>query len=166
MSSRLRSVSQAFVCAVTLAVFWVACVATVRPHELLVGALAVSLSTFFSIGVIRTLPLHFRPSLVNLIQAWRVPWYVVTGAGEMVLVLARDFFGHHADSLFRAAPWGPVADTGVDTARRVLAIGYTTIAPNFIIIGIDCKRSQMLFHQVEKSEVPIMTQRLGAESKE
>jgi hypothetical protein len=37
------------------------------------------------------------------------------------------------------------------------------MAPNFIVIGIDDDQAQMLFHQIERSSVPKMTQRLGAQ---
>jgi hypothetical protein len=37
------------------------------------------------------------------------------------------------------------------------------MAPNFIIIGIDAAQSRMIFHQLERSEVPRMTKELGAQ---
>jgi hypothetical protein len=44
-----------------------------------------------------------------------------------------------------------------------LATIYTTVAPNFIVIGIDPELSRMLFHQLERSSVPKMTGALGAQ---
>jgi hypothetical protein len=37
------------------------------------------------------------------------------------------------------------------------------MAPNFIVIGIDADEKQMLFHQLERSSVPRMSQSLGAQ---
>jgi hypothetical protein len=133
---------------------------------MLVGAAAVTFSVFFSLSVIRTLPLHFRPSLSNLAQAWRIPWSVAVDTVVITAVLARDLMGHRAPSLFRSAPWRRVQQSGPDTAARTLAVAYTSVSPNIIIVGIDCERGQMLFHQVKKSKVPTMAQRLGAESSE
>lgn len=163
MSSSLRGASQAFVCAVTLAVFWIACVSTVHLDEMLVGAAAVALSTVFSIYVIRTLPLHFRPSLASLAEAWRIPWSVAVDAFVVTAVLARDVAGRRAPSLFRSAPWRRVTNSGSDTAARTLAVAYPTVSPNFIVVGIDCQRDQILFHQLSRTAVPAMIERLDAE---
>lgn len=162
MSSRLRSASQVFVCAVTLAVFWIACVATVHLNELLVGAAAVAFAATFSIFVIRTLPLHFRPSLANLGEVWHAPWNIAVDTLVVTVVLACDLIGRRAPSLLRSAPWHRVAESGADTAARTLAVIYTTVSPNFIIVGIDCRRGQVLFHQVKKSELPIIIRHLDA----
>jgi hypothetical protein len=48
-------------------------------------------------------------------------------------------------------------------ARRVFATFYTTMAPNFIVIGIDYRQSRMLFHQLERTSVSMMTKDLGAQ---
>jgi multisubunit Na+/H+ antiporter MnhE subunit len=163
MNSRLRSALQTLVCAVTLFVFWVACVSTLRVHELLVGGVAVLLSAVASIAVIRTLPLHFKPSLANLMEAWRIPGYVAVDTWVVTLALARDLMGRRAPSLFRSAPWRWNKNSGPDTAARTLAVAYTTASPNMVVVGIDCERGQILFHQLHKSAVPAMTRRLGAE---
>ena len=49
-------------------------------------------------------------------------------------------------------------------ARRALAIAYTTIPPNFVVLGIDLDKRVMLVHQVSESETPTMTRNLGAKS--
>lgn len=162
MTKAVRHVPQTLILTAAQSLFWIACVATVRPHELIVGIGAVVLGVVSYLYVVRTLPLEFRPSIADLLQLWRLPWYIVSGLAEITVVLARDLTGRSAPSFFRAVWWCPVANNGPETAKRTLAIGYTTIAPNFIVVGIDCGRHQMLFHQVQKSSVPIMTQRLGA----
>jgi multisubunit Na+/H+ antiporter MnhE subunit len=158
--------AQAFALAVALAVFWLACVATVRPHELLVGVGAVLLSVSSCLFVVRTLPLQFRPTLKEIAQIWRVPAAIVIDVFRITQVLILDFAGRRAPSLFRSAPWGPVENTARDTAKRALAVSYTTLSPNCIVVGIDCRRRQILFHQLEKSPVSKMTRNLGAEGEE
>lgn len=46
--------------------------------------------------------------------------------------------------------------------RRALAIGYSTMTPNMIVIGIDHERGRMLYHQLERSPIAEMTRKLGA----
>ncbi len=162
MTDHSRAVAQTLVLTVALAVFWIACVATVRAHELLVGAGAVLLSVASSLFVVRTLPLRFRPSVREIAQIWHIPSTVVIDLFQITLILARDFAAQTAPSLFRSAPWGPVRNNGEDTAKRALAITYTTVSPNCIVVGIDCKRGQILFHQLKATSVPTLTRNLGA----
>jgi hypothetical protein len=162
MTTGRRHAAEALFLFILLAVFWVACVSTFHIHEMIVGMPAVLLAVISCLFVVRKLPIQFRPSLADLLQVWRLPWYMVSGLVEIALVLARDFAGRRAPSLFRSAYWRHVAENGEDIAKRTLAIGFTTVAPNFVIVGIDREQHQMLFHQVQRSGVPIMTQRLGA----
>lgn len=166
MSDRVRMTGQVVFLTVVLAVFWLAFIADLRPDDLYVGIPALILSLAFAFFAIRNMPIRFRPTLRDLVQVWRLPWYIISGLAEIAWVLVKDLVGKRAESLFRAAPWDPRGDDGHDVALRALAVGYTTIAPNFIIVGIDRERGRMLFHQVSASSVPIMTQRLGAESGE
>jgi multisubunit Na+/H+ antiporter MnhE subunit len=163
MASRRRPTIYAGLATLALLVLWLVCVASVKFHEVVVGIAATAFSLTFAIFVIRDEELPFDPTLHHLLECWRLLWYVLSGTAEIVVVLFKDLLGHRAQSLFRADPFdtGDEAD-GRATARRVLAIAYTTVAPNFIVIGIDCKQRQMLFHQVERSGVPRMTQNLGA----
>lgn len=145
-------------------VFWIACVASLHRDELLVGAVAVVASVAFSFYAIRKLPIRFRPSLRNLAEIWRLPWSVAVDLALVLRVLAMDFAGSRAPSLFRAIRWRANSDDPRDMARRALAVAYTTVSPNCVVVGIDRKRRWMLFHQLKKSPVSEMTRRLGAGS--
>ncbi len=163
MAGSRRLIIHAGVTAIALIALWFICVASFKLHEVLLGIAATAVSVAFAVFVVRIQELPFDPALHHLLECWRLPWYILSGAMEIVLVFFKDLAGHRAASLFRSAPF----DTGGETdhratARRVLAIAYTTAAPNFVIIGIDCKHRQMLFHQVERSGVPRMTHNLGA----
>lgn len=164
MTTAGRQIAQVLLQSVVLMSFWVASVASLKPHEILVGILATLLATALSTFILRTLAISFCPSLRDLTQVWRLIWYAFSGTVEIILVLLRDLAGRPAPSLFRSAPYFAVTSTGRDIAKRVLAIAYTTVAPNFVVVGIDRKRGQLLFHQVEASKVPRMTQKLGAGS--
>jgi hypothetical protein len=107
---------------------------------------------------------HFKPRISDWLSVWRMPWYLVQGTWEILMVLVRDLSGgERAKSLFRLAEFdaGPEKDQ-VATGRRTLAVGYTTMAPNFIVFGINPQYGMMLFHQIEESGIPKMTQDLGA----
>lgn len=163
MTKARRFALQALIQIVTLALFWIACVATFHLHEMLVGLAAVALSVAFCLYVVRTLPLQFRPRLSDILPILALPWYVLVDLLLVTRVLLRDLLGRRAPSLFRSAPWRPVKNTGRDTARRVLAIACTSVSPNCIAIGIDCGRGQFLFHQIEADPLPRFTRHLGAE---
>lgn len=162
MTRQGRCALQAVFLCVALAIFWIACVSSLHAHELIVGIPAVMLSVSFCLFAVRTLPIKFRPALAELAQIWRLPWSVIEDVVQVVAVLLADLAGRRAPSLFRSTPWRENANTGEATARRTLAIAYTTVSPNFIVIGIDCEQGQMLFHQLRASKVPPLLERLGA----
>lgn len=149
---------------VLLALLWIIFVGGTRTNEMITGAGVLLLSGGFLYLVGRTETLELDFHLVDLIQGWRIPWYVVSGIAEIVLVFLKDLAGiQRAGSFYRVCGFkGSRGDRHL-AARRVLAIFYTTMAPNFIIIGIDERQRRMLFHQLTRSGVPLMTQALGAE---
>lgn len=99
-----------------------------------------------------------------LLQAWRLPKLFVSGTWEILVVLARHLFTRHkAQSILRMVRFDAgQADDPEAAARRALAVAYTTMTPNFVIIGIDREGHSMLYHQIAASPVPVMTQKLGA----
>lgn len=162
MSVPVRFAVYALLLGVALDVFWTACVSSFSAHELIIGIPATVLSTAFCLFTVHKVDLRFRPRLIELAEIWRLPWYVTLDVAQVVWVLLLDLAGKPASSLFRATRWRENEDSGRGTARRVLAIAYTTVSPNMIVVGIDCEHGQMLFHQVLRSKVPLMTRRLGA----
>ena len=146
-------------------VFWIVFSGTFAVHELMIGAVGALLATSGMLVIGVQYPALFSPSACNLIAIWRIPWYVLSGTWEIAVVAAKDLLGiKSARSLFRVASFhaGENKDPRA-TARRVLAVAYTTIAPNFIVLGINTSDRRMLFHQIERSTVPKMSQGLGAE---
>ena len=145
---------------------WIVLTGTFAVHELLLGIFAALLSTLGLWIINIKYPARFRPTLGELLAFWRLSWYLLSGAGEVWLVAARDLFGGKpAESVFRLAEFeaGEPEDPH-DTARCVLATAYTTVAPNFIVLGVNSRERKLLFHQIERSAVPRMTKRLGAKS--
>lgn len=150
--------------AVLIAAGWLGLVANTQRHELIVDACVVALLTLFARKLFQSDWLRLRFQASDVVQCWRIPWYVLSGCREITAVLFRDvFLGHHAGSFFRACSFRISRRDPVLRARSVLTVVYTTTAPNFIVIGIDGEQNQMLFHQIERSSVPEMSQALGAQ---
>lgn len=146
--------------------FWLIFVGTFSVHELLIGIIAALFTTVGMVVVTLNYPALFSPTLADLLACWRLPWYLLSGTWEVLAVAAKDLLGMKpAQSLFRVSPYEPgTKEDPHRTARRVLAVIYTSIAPNFIILGINPRDQKLLFHQIERSSVPKMTEQLGAEA--
>jgi hypothetical protein len=150
--------------AILIAAGWIGLVANASPHELLVDGGVIALLTPFAARLLRSNWLTLNFHLQDVVQCWRVPWYVLTGCWEITVLLLRDLLaGKRTSSFYRACNFRISRRDPVLVARSVLAVAYTTMSPNFIVIGIDADQKQMLFHQLERSSVPRMSQRLGAQ---
>lgn len=142
---------------------WIAFSFSVGRDELIVGAVCALVAGGFEIFVILREPTPFRPSIALLLQAWRLPGDILRDARTIALASLRAAMGQRTRSLYRAIPFNAGAPLGKrDTARRVLAITYTTVTPNSIAIGIDARRGLLLIHQIERSAISRMLRNLGA----
>ena len=144
---------------------WIVFVSTTNTHELLVGVLTSAASIAFTVFVCRSSSTNLRLRLPDVLQCWRIPWYILSGIWDITQVLLKDLLGIvPAKNLFRVCGFDSGTHDPVRVARTVLAIAYTTTAPNFIVIGIDPTQSRMLFHQIAPSSIPLMTRALGAKA--
>ena len=145
---------------------WLLFVGTFSLHELLIGIIAAVLGSVGMVVIELNYSAPFSPSLMDLLALWRLPWYLLSGTWEVLSVAAQDMIGvDRADSLFRVARFEAGAKKNPrTTARRVLAAVYTTVAPNFIVLGVNASDQKLLFHQIKRSSVPKMTEQLGAEA--
>jgi hypothetical protein len=160
----MPSIGLSALCFLLIAVLWIVFVGETRRNEMVVGAgvLVLSATFLFQIWRIETLDLEVRGE--DFAQGWRIPWYVVSGVYEIIAILAKDLFGvKRADSFYRVSGFKTSKSDPRLITRRVFATFYTTMAPNFIVIGVDYRQSRMLFHQLERSSVPRMTKALGAQ---
>lgn len=142
---------------------WILFVATSNLHEMLVGLFCVSATICFTLFVCRSsgTDFIFRPR--DLFECWRVPWYILSLVSEITWILVKDILHiAPARNLYRVCGFDASAHDPIRKARAVLAIAYTTVAPNFIVIGVDLATSRMLFHQLAPSPVSRMTKALGA----
>jgi hypothetical protein len=132
---------------------WLIFTGQVSKHELMLGAGCVVLSVCIDSMAWRGLRIHFFPNIGEMAVIWRLPWYVMSGIWEMFVILMNESMGKRAGSFYRATPFH--AAGGVKgISQIILATAYTTVAPNFIVIGIS--DGKLLFHQLERSSVPRM----------
>jgi hypothetical protein len=165
MSGRGRLVVMIGIALPVFYLFWILFVGTFSAHELEIGIIAALLATAGTAVIDVQYPSRFVPSVGELLSWWRLGWYLLSGTWEIMKVAVTDLLGTDpAESLLRISPFAAGdPDDERAVARRVLAITYTTVAPNFIILGINSSDQKMLFHQIKRSSVPKMTQRLGAQ---
>jgi multisubunit Na+/H+ antiporter MnhE subunit len=151
--------------ALCLALGWVWLVAGTHLHEMIVGAVVVVPATLFLRAVRRSTQPAIHLEWKDIAQGWRIPWYIASDIWEITLVLFKDLsYMRRAGSYYRVCGFKSSKRDLRIAARGVLATVYTTTAPNSIVIGIDPELSRMLFHQLERTSVPRMTQALGAQS--
>lgn len=145
---------------------WLIFVGTFELHELLIGIIG---AVFASVGMVvlgLEFPVPFSPRISDLFACWRLPWYLLSDTRVVFAVAVKDWLGiERARSLFRVCPFD--AGNKKDphrSARRALATLYSTVAPNSIVLGVNASNQKLLFHQIQRSSVPKMTEQLGAEA--
>ncbi len=143
---------------------WILFVASsLNADEMYVGAGCVALTLLFSVHIGRSMQLEAVLRPADLAQAWRLPGYILIDISVITCVLIKDLLHiESAGNLFRACAFDSSTRDPIRVARTILAVAYTTTAPNFLVVGIDQAHSCMLFHQISASPVPIMAKRLGA----
>jgi len=153
MQARLKFlILDAFVVCV-IAGSWLIFTGQMSKHELMLGAGCVVLSVYIDFMAWRGLRIRFFPNIREMAAIWRLPWYVMSGIWEIFVILIYESVGKRAGSFYRATPFH--AARGVKgISQIILATAYTTVAPNFIVIGIS--DGKLLFHQLERSSIPRM----------
>lgn len=144
---------------------WLLFTANLSKPEILVGLGAAAVATAATMIFQSVALVAFRPRLRDWAQAWRIPWYMIKGMWELLQALGRQLFTQAGtESIVYAVPFDVGGDDSASAGRRALAITYTTLTPNFVIIGIVREQRLLLYHQVVTGPVVEMTRKLGAES--
>ena len=141
-------------------VLWLLFVCEITTGEVLIGLAAAAIAVVGFEVSRRAEPLRFLPPLRAVAQIWRVPGLILQGTWVLIVELARRARGRRKRSLFQLTPFRAVGMDSRSAGKRVLAVSYVTLPPNFLIVGIDRKSKLMLFHQVRKDPVPEIIRRL------
>lgn len=162
--SRRVQVARVVFSSIALFLLWALLTSGFKAQESLVGAFAALAGSLVYLLLRLKTGFTFQPRMSELLQAWRLPWYLLTDSLVIIQVLFEDLFGKQkAGSFYRATAF----ETGDEehsreVTRQVLATAFTTVTPNSVVVGVDVKRKQMLFHQLRRSELTVMTKNLGA----
>jgi multisubunit Na+/H+ antiporter MnhE subunit len=135
-------------------------------RELIAGAFVAGVATLATLVFSSAGKVQFRFQLRDVLEAWRIPWSVVSGTVEVLHGLSKQLFTRAgAPSFLAAVPFRTGNPRSLAThGRCALAVTYTTATPNFIVIGIIEEQKLLLYHQILPGEVITMTRNLGAGS--
>ena len=123
-------------------------VASFAIHEMLVGIVASAATVVFSLFVARESKVELILKFRDLAQCWRIPFYVLSGVTEITLVLLKDLLQiAPPGSFYRVCGFDTSTHDPLRMSRTILAIAYTTAAPNCIVLKVDPTQSRMLFYQ-------------------
>ena len=138
-------------------------VGEVSRAELIVGTAVALLGTIASFVVWGQ---HFARLFLDVrlfAQGARLLGEVPRDTWIVLRVLLRQLSGGEpAASLFRTARFDPGGDDARSGTRRALAVGFTSMTPNVIVLDVDREHGVLLYHQLEAAELGAMTRRLGA----
>ncbi len=144
---------------------WLIYVSQFNTWELLVGTAAAGLATLGAAVFQRVCSVNFRPSLRQAAEIWRMPGYAVSGTWEILQGIGKQLFSkRRAPSYLASVPFAVGSEEPADVGRRALAVVYTTMTPNFIVLGVIREQGLLLYHQIIPGEVLQMTQNLGAKA--
>ena len=129
-----------------------------------VGGIGAAIAATVAAGVLGTVgTVKFRPRVGDVLEAWRIPYYAVQGTFELFKALGLQLFtSRGADSLVQAVSYEVGGEDPTDCAPRTLALLYTSMTPNFVVLGVVHKQRLLLYHQVVRGDVLQMTINLGA----
>jgi hypothetical protein len=99
--------------------------------------------------VVRTQALirfHMEPRWLRGLHV--LPWQVLRDSWLLGVALWRHLTGHPVRGVFRVVPFPGERDDARSGARRALAIGVLSLAPNTYVIGIEGDEGVMLVHQL------------------
>lgn len=141
---------------------WMAFVGDLSPQEMALGAACAVFCAAATLLTWKAMGLSIAFDARDVLELWRLPWNALQDAATIVWALLEDLLQvSPAGSHLRAIPFrehsGPRG-----RLRHVLAVAYTSVTPNSIVIGIDDERRLMLVHQIVCSEISQVTRRLGA----
>lgn len=145
-----------------LFLFWEVFVDKLEGHEIAAGLAAAALSAAGTEMVRGVEHPRFYPQAAMLAQAWRVPGMVLKGCWVLALRLARRAWGDCSAGLFRTIRFHGGGSEPKDVGRRALAVVFSTLPPNSLVIGIDRRRNFLMLHQVRSTGVPALLRKLGA----
>ncbi len=122
--------------------------------ELIAGAGAAAVTIVGLELSLKVVPLRFQPELRWLLLMLRLPGTVIRDMGVLVRIFFRLITGKKIPGLFQVTDFSALGEGPRANARRALAVVFTTVSPNSVVVGIDRKTGLLLFHELEATPVP------------
>ena len=139
---------------------WLVFVFQVTPSELAVGAAASGMTVGLAYVAFRVVPACFQPRLRWVVQLWRLPAMVAPDLWLLLKHLLREMAGKPSRSSFKLTSFTATGDGCDAAAQRALAILFVSTSPNSVVLDIDRKKGEMLFHELEPAAVPKLLRKL------
>jgi multisubunit Na+/H+ antiporter MnhE subunit len=131
------------------AAVWMVLVDTTYLPELLTGVVAAAIAASGSEFVREQRIAQVRPSARWLLPVWRPILRVPVDIALLTGVVLRQLVRRDREvGGLRAIPFSAVGEDPGDQARRALAEGVGSFAPNTVVIGIDAERKLLIAHQL------------------
>jgi hypothetical protein len=164
VSKKGRSILIGTVAVIIHCALYLALTEDVDPRELVAMLLTGAVATTAALVFASAANVHFHLNMRDVMQFWYMPWYAISGTGEIMHALAKQLFTRAgAPSFLAAVHFEMGSEKNIeDAGRRALAITYTTATPNFIVLGLVKKQNLMIYHQLIPGEVLTITRKLGA----
>jgi multisubunit Na+/H+ antiporter MnhE subunit len=141
---------------------WMLFVSKLQLAEAVVGVFAAVVATIADSAVKGERFARFAPHSRDLLLVFWTPWSFVRGTILILGELARRLLSTRSRERLTAVPFHAGGEDAHSSARRAVAITFTSISPDTIVIGIDHERNFMLMHLLPAQPVPKIAKRLGA----
>lgn len=141
---------------------WILFTSLPEMNEITAGLAAAFLGAAGDAVVKATEFARFRPRFRHAMLILAEPWYVAKDTVLVFWELLRRIAGMPRRSRLKVVPFDGGGDDLNGSARRTLAISYSTISPNTIVLGIDRERNLLLLHEMVPAETPWIAKQLGA----
>lgn len=142
---------------------WLIFVGSFDLAEIYAGALVAGLATIASNIVLEDKIVSFYTNPRWLAMALLLPREIAVDSFRVLRALARRMlFGTVPRSGIFRAPFDAGGDDKESATRRALAIAYGTVSPNTIILGIDRKKNEVVYHRLDAAPLSPIVERLGA----
>src|ERR687886_2343256 len=117
--------------------------------ELITGLVAAAVGATAATAVRSQRLVSFRPRLRWALGLWRLPPQAVLDTGVLIAILWRRLVMRRSvGGSFRAVPFRAVGEDAEAAARRAIAKGVGSFAPNTYILDIDREHELILVHQL------------------
>lgn len=157
-----KAIAIALVEFVFLLGLWMLFVCLLHWNEVEAGVVAAAIGAVADAMVKATGFAVFRPRLSHVLLIFRLPAQIISNTVRVFAELFRRMFGGESRASLQLVGFDNGGDEEDAAARRALAICYTTIPANSIVVGIDAEGDFLLLHSLFPEPVSPVTRQLGA----